>query len=56
MAGIAFSAVLAPRFTGPRYGFHETDIVEQTGVVDVEQIEGTAKVRERGVRECNQGA
>eukprot|EP00041_Stephanoeca_diplocostata_P013683 m.241866 g.241866 ORF g.241866 m.241866 type:complete len:442 (+) comp19428_c0_seq1:319-1644(+) len=44
MAGIAFSAVLAPRFTGPRYGFHETDIVEQTGVVHLEQIEGTAEV------------
>ena len=35
MAGIAFNAVLTPRFTGPRYGYHETDIVEQTGVVEL---------------------
>ena len=35
MAGIAFNAVMAPRFTGPRYGYHETDIVEQTGVVEL---------------------
>eukprot|EP00039_Didymoeca_costata_P010425 m.140190 g.140190 ORF g.140190 m.140190 type:complete len:194 (-) comp14821_c0_seq2:1428-2009(-) len=44
MAGIAFNAVLDPHFTGPRYGYHETNIVEQTGVKYLEQIEGTMTV------------
>lgn len=44
MAGIAFSTIVAPTFTGPRYGFHETDIVEQTGVLHLEQIQGTTTV------------
>mmetsp|Transcript_3610 Transcript_3610/g.8959 ORF Transcript_3610/g.8959 Transcript_3610/m.8959 type:complete len:427 (-) Transcript_3610:102-1382(-) len=44
MAGLAFNAVMQPKFTGPRYGFHETDIVEQTGVRSVAQIEGTMAV------------
>jgi hypothetical protein len=41
MAGLAVSAVLDARFTGPQYGYHETDIVEATGVLNLEQIEGT---------------
>ena len=44
MAGLAFSAVMQPHFTGPQYGFHETDIIEQCGVKSVGQIEGTTDV------------
>lgn len=44
MAGIAFNAMMVPYFTGPRYGYHETDIIEQTGVKNIDQIEGTLKV------------
>lgn len=44
MAGLAFSAVMQPLFSGPRYGFHETDIIEQTGAQSVAQIEGTQTV------------
>ena len=44
MAGIAFNPVLAPRFTGPQYGYHETNIIETTGVKFLEQIEGTMEV------------
>ena len=35
---------MAPQFTGPRYGYHETNIVEQTGVKRLDQIEGTMEV------------
>eukprot|EP00040_Diaphanoeca_grandis_P033923 m.208633 g.208633 ORF g.208633 m.208633 type:complete len:431 (+) comp33016_c0_seq2:252-1544(+) len=44
MAGLAFNAALTPHFTGPRYGYHETNIVEQTGVVELQQIEGSTGV------------
>lgn len=55
MAGIAFNAVLAPKFTGPRYGYHETNIIEQTNVHHLEQIEGSMTVLAHHVHNIDHG-
>jgi hypothetical protein len=55
MAGLAVAAVLDARFTGPQYGYHETDIVEATGVKDLEQIEGTNVVHAHHLHAVDHG-
>lgn len=40
---------------GPRYGYHETDIVEATGVKDLTQIEGTDEVHAHHIHNVDHG-
>ena len=51
MAGLAFSAVLQPYFSGQRPpGYHETDIIERCGVQNISQIEGVTDVLVHHIR------
>jgi hypothetical protein len=51
MAGLAFSAVLQPYFSGQRPpGYHETDIIERCGVQNISQIEGVPDVLVHHIR------
>jgi hypothetical protein len=51
----SFEPLHARVHAGPRYGYHETDIIEQTGVARLDQIEGTMRVHAHHIHNVDHG-